>query len=147
MKETFKYKDFVAFHTNHKYLFMTYNQTTLTKLGQILANKEKLSDEEVLAQYEGVLRQLLKEEPTKKRRLNTVSHIYGYFKNNLSTEEKEYYFNALDDYIDDRLPYSNILQILNGFAERFQQEYILKQTIFQPFPKELTLPLDSENKR
>lgn len=146
LKENFKYKDFVQFHTNHKYLFMTYNQATLTKLGQILANHDKLPYEEVLEQYEVVLRQLLHGEPSRKRRINTLTHIYGYFKKDLTTEEKEYYFNALDDYLDYRIPYSSVLYILKGFAVRFQQQYLIQQTIFQPFPKELTLVLDSGNK-
>ena len=146
MKEDFAYKKFVEFHTVNKYLFMTYHQVTMTKLGQILANHDKLPHETVLDQYETVLRKLLHGEPSRKRRINTLTHIYGYFKNDLTTEEKEYYFNALDDYMDYRIPYSSVLYILKGFAVRFQQEYLLKQTIFQPFPKELTLVLDSGNK-
>ena len=146
LKEDFSYKKFVEFHTVNKYLFMTYHQALLTKLGQILANHDKLPNDEVIAKYEALLRELLHGEPTRKRRINTLTHIYGYFKNDLSTEEKEYYFNALDDYIDYRIPYSNVLYILRGFAVRFKQEYLLKQTIFQPFPKELTLVLDSGNK-
>lgn len=146
VKENFTYKAFVEFHTVNKYLFMSYHQATMTKLGQLLANHDKLPHQEVVEQYETVLRELLHMEPTRKRRINTLTHIYGYFKKDLSTEEKEYYFNALDDYLDFRIPYSSVLYILKGFAVRFQQEYLLKQTIFQPFPKELTLVLDSGNK-
>lgn len=146
MKEEFSYKKFVEFHSNNKYLFMSYSQSLLKTLGHILANHQKLPSEEVVATYEQQLRKLLHGESTKKRRINTLTHIYGYFKKDLSTEEKEYYFNALDDYIDYRIPYSNVLYILKGFAVRFQQEYLLKQTVFQPFPKELLVVLDSGNK-
>ncbi|QMS85331.1 YbgA family protein [Candidatus Xianfuyuplasma coldseepsis] len=146
MKHDFSYKKFVEFHTKNKYLFMSYNQAILKDLGQILANHEKLSHEEVLQKYETQLRKLLHGESSKKRRINTLTHIYGYFKKDLTTEEKEYYFNALDDYIDYRIPYSNVLYILKGFAVRFQEEYLLQQTVFQPFPKELLVVLDSGNK-
>jgi uncharacterized protein YbgA (DUF1722 family) len=146
MKEGFTYKKLVKFHSNNKYLFMSYNQSVLKRLGNTVANHDHLPHEDVLKLYEQDLRKLLHTEPTKSRRINVLSHIYGYFKKELSTEEKEYYFNALDDYIDFRIPYSNVLYILRGFAVRFQEKYLLDQTVFEPFPKELLVVMDSGNK-
>lgn len=140
------HKDLVRFHTVHKYLFMSYDQNRMTKLGRILANHEKLAFDAVVDLYESTLRELLHLEPSQKRRVNTLTHIYGYFKKELSNAEKEYYFDALDDYIDHRIPYSSVLYILKGFAVRFQQSYLLDQIIFEPFPKSLTLVMDSGNK-
>jgi uncharacterized protein YbgA (DUF1722 family)/uncharacterized protein YbbK (DUF523 family) len=139
-------KDLVRFHTVHKYLFMSYDQNRMTELGRILANHDKRPIEEVASRYETKLRELLHLEPSQKRRVNTLTHIYGYFKKDLSTAEKEYYFDALDDYIDHRIPYSSVLYILKGFAVRFGQKYLLDQIIFEPFPKSLTLVMDSGNK-
>lgn len=146
MRADFSYKKFVEFHSKNKYLFMSYNQDVMRQMGNILANHEKLPAQEVLDLYETKLRQLLHGEPSKKRRINTLTHIYGYFKKELSTEEKEYYFDAVDDYIDFKIPYSNVLYILKGFAVRFKEDYLLQQTVFQPFPKELLVVMDSGNK-
>lgn len=146
VKSDFAFKKLVQFHSSNKYLFMSYNQNTLRSLGQVVANHNKLSNEDVLLKYEAILRQMLKQGPTKKRRINVLYHIYGYFKNLLSTSEKEFYFDAFDDYVDHRMPYSNVLTILRGFAVRFSEEYLLQQTVFQPFPKELLVVTDSGNK-
>ncbi len=146
IKSNFKYKALVYFHSKNKYLFMAYNQTLLKQLGNIVANHQKQPDREVLQEYEATLRKLLHSEPSKQRRVNALQHIYGYFKNDLDTEEKEFYFNALDDFIDFRIPYSSVLYILKGFAVRFKQEYLLMQTVFEPFPKELSITTDSGNK-
>ena len=146
MTEDFTYKKFVEFHSMNKYLFMSYNQDLLKQMGHILANHDKLPHLEVIALYEVKLRELLHSGTSKKSRINTLTHIYGYFKKLLSTEEKEYYFDVVDDYIDFKIPYSNVLYILKGFAVRFKEEYLIQQTIFQPFPKELVVVLDSGNK-
>ena len=146
MKDDFKYKDLVEFHAKNKYLYMSYNQEILKKMGRIVANHDKLSHEEVLDAYQKHLRKLLHGEPSQKRRVNTLQHLYGYFKDKLDTPEKEYFFDTLDDYIDHKIPYSNVLYLLRGYAVRFKEDYLLKQTVFQPFPKELTVMMDSGNK-
>jgi uncharacterized protein YbgA (DUF1722 family)/uncharacterized protein YbbK (DUF523 family) len=142
-KKTNKMRDLVAFHTKNKYLFMTYNQTVLKKMGQIVANAAKLLTEEVLEKYEELLRVLLSKEPTIKKRINVLTHIYGYFKRDVQAEEKEYYFDLLDDYLNSKVPYSTILSLLKSWVVRFQQEYLLPQTIFEPYPKELIMVTDS----
>lgn len=146
LKENFKYKNLVEYHTKNKYLFMTYNQLVLKKMGSIIANKDHLASNLVVDLYESELRILLAKEPTQKRRINVLTHIYGYFKKLVSIDEKEYYFDALDDYLNNKVPYSNLLYILKGWAVRFNEAYLLKQTIFNPYPKELTVVTDSGNK-
>jgi uncharacterized protein YbgA (DUF1722 family)/uncharacterized protein YbbK (DUF523 family) len=143
LKEDFKYKDLVNFHSNNKYLFMSYNQTTLKKMGNIVANRDKLDQKIALELYEVELRKLLDKEPTQKARINVLTHIYGYFKNELSSEEKEYYFDTLDDYLNNKITYISVLMILRSWTIRFKQEYLLKQTVFQPYPKELLVVVDS----
>jgi len=146
LKQNFEYKKLAHFHSKNKYLFMAYNQSLLKKLGNLIANHDKLSTEEIIENYETGLRKLLSSEQSKKQRINVLSHIYGYFKKLLNTEEKEFYFNALDDYVDYRISYSNVLYILRGYAVRFQEKYLLMQTVFEPFPKQLLLTTDSGNK-
>lgn len=146
MKETNKYKEFVAFHSNNKYLFMSYHQGLLKKMGNIVANHEKRPFPEVLDLYEELLRELLSKEPTLKRRINVLTHIYGYFKDRISASEKEFYFDLLDQYLNHHVPYRVLLDILNGFVIRFDESYLMNQTIFHPYPKELVVMMDSGKK-
>jgi uncharacterized protein YbgA (DUF1722 family)/uncharacterized protein YbbK (DUF523 family) len=136
-------KNLVNFHTINKYLFMAYNQTVMKKMGNIVANHNHLPLEEVYALYEENLRVLLSKTASKNRRINVFTHVYGYFKKELDVQEKEYYFELLDDYLNNQIPYTSILSLLRGWVLRFNDEYLKKQTIFEPYPKELVMMLDS----
>lgn len=143
IKSRLKIKELVKFHTNNKYLFMCYNQTTLKALGNIVANHDHLSIEEVYEKYESQLKSMLAKEQNTKKRINVLTHVYGYFKDSLSVGEKEYYFAMLDDFLNNKKPYSTILSLLESWVIRFNQDYLLTQTIFNPYPKELVTVLDS----
>lgn len=139
-------KQLVAFHSKNKYLFMTYNQLTLRQLGQIVANHDHLPIKDVFDAYEEQLRTLLSKEASQKKRVNVLTHIYGYFKTKVNPEEKEYYFDVLDDYLNHQTTYQNVLTVLLGWAIRFQERYLINQTIFQPYPKDLVVMNDSGKK-
>lgn len=138
--------ELVDFHTRCKYLFMTYNQTGLRRLGNIVANHDRLPLQIVLEKYEAELRILFKNPPSRNKRINVLTHIYGYFKNQLSDNDKTYYFQVQDDYLKGHIAYSGVLGILYSYAIRFGEEYLLKQYLFEPFPKQLIQELDSGKK-
>ena len=125
---------------------MTYNQTILKQLGQIVANKDKLSKPDLFKRYEDTLRLLLSKTPNQKNRINVLTHIYGYFKTLVTPEEKEYYFDLLDDYLKNQKIFTSLLVLLQSWTIRFKQPYLINQTIFQPYPKPLITMLDSGKK-
>lgn len=139
-------KHLVQFHSTHKYLFMTYNQLVMKKMGNTVANHNNQPVEQVYDVYYELLLDLFKSPPTKQKRINVLTHIYGYFKDVLSDAEKAYYFETQNDYLQNHISYSNPLRILQGFAIRFNQTYLMDQIIFNPYPKELVTQLDSGKK-
>ncbi len=106
-------KALVEFHANNKYLFMSHHQDTLKRMGQIVANSQHLPVDEVFNLYKTELRDILSKEPSQKRRINVLTHIYGYFKHKVSVKEKEFYFEVLNDYLGsvDFLMYFRIEEI------------------------------------
>ena len=143
---TMPIKHLVQFHMNHKYLFMTYNQSVMKKMGNIVANHNHLPIRQVHDLYYQSMLLLFKNPPSKQKRINVLTHIYGYFKDHLTDAEKAYYFETQNDYLQNHIPYSNPLRILKGFAVRFVQGYLLDQIIFEPYPIELLIQLDSGKK-
>ncbi|MEC9485450.1 MAG: DUF523 and DUF1722 domain-containing protein [Candidatus Izemoplasma sp.] len=131
------------FHAENKYLLMTFFQDGVKRLGQIVANHDKLPSKTVYEFYEKALRDLLQHEPTKEKRVNVYTHMYGYFKDKIKTSEKDHFFETLNDYQNDKLPYTNVLTLLLGYAVRFDEDYLLDQTIFSPYPKDLLQVADS----
>ncbi|KGX87162.1 YbgA family protein [Pontibacillus litoralis] len=133
----------VEFHAVNKYLFMSYNQTTLKEMGRIIANHDQLNLSEVLSKYEERLHWMLRRLPSRRSNVNVCQHIVGYFKKELSKAEKEYFEAELKKYYDEKLPLSAILNILKTWVVRFQNEYLMKQRYFQPYPEELIEISDS----
>ena len=142
-KKNLKMVDLVNFHSDNKYLFMAYNQGRLKTLGKIVANHDKKKVKEVYEEYEKELLELLKTPSNKKRKRNTILHIFGYFSNGLSSDEKSHFLKLVDQYMADRIPFSNLSSVLEMWALRFDTEYLKNQTIFNPFPKELITVTDS----
>jgi uncharacterized protein YbgA (DUF1722 family)/uncharacterized protein YbbK (DUF523 family) len=143
IKSRLKIKELVEFHSVNKYLFMGYNQVILRAMGNIVANHDRLPLTEVFDLYETQLRKLLSKEQTTKKRINVLEHVYGYYKDDLNNNEKKHYFDILDDYLNNKKPYSSVLSLLESWAIRFNQTYLIKQTLFDPYPKELLTVMDS----
>ena len=139
-------KNLVLFHSQHKYLFMTFSSLKMKKLGQIVANNEAYDLKTVYDLYRDNLILMLINPPSKRKRLNVLTHMYGYFKTLLSEKEKAFYFETEQDYVDSRIPFSSVLQMIKSFAVRFNQTYLLEQTIFCPYPKVLLKQRDSGKK-
>jgi len=146
IKKNMKMGQLVKFHSDNKYLFMSYNQGRLKKLGKIVANHEKKKVEEVYKEYQDEVLELLKTSSSSKRKMNVALHILGYFSNDLSSNEKAYFLDLLQQYMDSQIPFSNLASVLEMWAIRFEIDYLNNQSIFNPFPKDLIKVRDSGKK-
>lgn len=125
------------FQAKNKYLFMSYNQDKLTKLWRLIAWYDKTNFEEIIDLYEILLLELFSTRASSNRTINSLDHIFWYFKNSCSTEEKLFYKETIDLYKEDRIPKSSVINLLKLLAIKEKQDYILNQSIINPFPKEL----------
>lgn len=136
-------KELVDFQSDNKYLFMAYNQTKQKELGRILANKTKLPIKEVFEKYERVLYELLNRTPRYTSNIHVCHHIFGYFKSELKQGEKDHFLSLLEKYAEKKIPLSSLLVVLKSWALRFEEEYLLRQTYFEPYPEALIDITDS----
>ena len=143
VEKTGKIKSLVDFHSRYKYLLMMYNQSQLKILGSILANHEKRQQEEVFKLYGENLRKALLRNPSYKTKINMLLHIFGYFSDKLSSEEKGFFMENLENYRNSKVPFSVPLSVLYSWAIRFNQEYLKNQRIFRAFPQSLINVTDS----
>lgn len=127
----------VEFHGQHKYILMSYSQKELNKLGNIVANRGKKEFREVKKDYESSLAQALEKPPTTSSYINVLDHLMGYFKKQLSGDEKRLFKNKLEEFRDERIPLSTAISIIESWNSRFQDRYLEKQRIFNPYPKQL----------
>ncbi len=141
--ENKKIKDLIDFHSRSKYLLMMYNQAQLKVLGSILGNHDKKNIDETINLYTDNFLKALKRNPSFKTRINMLLHIFGYFSDQLSNEEKAFFLDNLENYRNSKVPFSVPLSVLYSWTLRFNQEYLKNQRIFKSFPKELITVTDS----
>lgn len=127
-----------TFHAQHKYIFMSHNQTLGRALGASLANSDK--DIEVLAQeYLAAMMTLLKSIATVKNHVNTLQHIQGYLKNDLDAGDKEELRVTIENYQKFLLPLIVPITLLRHHFRRHPKDYIENSFYLQPHPGEMML--------
>lgn len=136
-------KPLINFHSKNKYLFMAYNQAALKELGRIVASNKKKPIKEIYQSYEEQLHRLFARKPRDQSNINVCQHIAGYFKQELSNEEKKFFNVMLEKYRDDKIPLSVLTSVLKSWVIRFENEYLNTQTFFEPYPEELIEISDS----
>ncbi|MCT8138157.1 DUF523 and DUF1722 domain-containing protein [Anaerobacillus sp. CMMVII] len=135
--------DLVEYHAKNKYLFMAYQPTILKKLGNIVGNHKKKSLQQIFEEYEVELYHLFAKLPKYTSNISVSQHLFGYFSKQLSAKEKEFFISMIDKYKKKKVPLSSVASLLHSWAIRFDNEYLLKQTYFQPYPEKLIEISDS----
>ncbi|HSB83388.1 MAG TPA: YbgA family protein [Nitrosarchaeum sp.] len=123
-----KIQNLVKFQTLNKYMLMAHDQTMLKKLGNIVASYKKIPFLELWEEYEKCLKNTMKKEPTIKTHTNVIMHIFGYFSNSLSQNEKQLFFRLIEEFRNNRISIGGILLEINLITYRFDNMYLASQT-------------------
>jgi uncharacterized protein YbgA (DUF1722 family)/uncharacterized protein YbbK (DUF523 family) len=127
----------IRFHSENKFLLMSYGQKYLKKLGQIVANKEKKSLNDMLLDYKQYLFKAFKRGARCTNNINVLQHTFGYVSKYLISEEKSLFLNSINGYRQGRLSLSVPVNLIKSWVLRFNVEYLRDQTFFEPYPIEL----------
>ncbi len=132
-------KMLVDFHTRNKFLLQAKDEKLYRVLGNIVGNHENLSFDELFANYEHNFKVAISQKSSIKRNRNVLEHMAGFFKNELSSVEKESLHEQIDDYAKKIVPIITPLSTIKLYAKKYNTSYLLAQTFLEPYPKELAL--------
>ncbi|MGO2075236.1 MAG: YbgA family protein [Pseudoalteromonas sp.] len=127
------------FHARYKYLLMAHNYQAYRKLGNLLGTYESDDITSLADEYISGLMSALKKPASRKNHSNTLMHLQGYFKKDLSKVEKQELRDAIDEYREGLLPLYVPLTLLKHHLKVHPNEYLAKQVYFDPYPNELKL--------
>ena len=130
-------KNLVKFHTENKYLLMAYSQVELRKLGAIVANKEKKTFKEMISDYEGHLHNAFNKPPRYTSNINVLMHSFGHFSDKISKGEKTLFLDWIQKYMERRISICPAINTIRSWIVRFEDQYLLHQTFFDPYPENL----------
>jgi uncharacterized protein YbgA (DUF1722 family)/uncharacterized protein YbbK (DUF523 family) len=137
IKKSKSSKEILKFHSENKLLLKVFNEKEMRLLGRIVAKRDQYSIDKLIADYEKHLFLALKSAPSCGSQINVLMNSMGYFSKSLSAEEKEFFLKSLDDYKSGIIPLSVLMGIFNSWLLRFKDDYLLSQSFFEPYPKEL----------
>ena len=76
---------------------------------------------------------------TPKKNLNVLQHLMGYFKKQLSGDEKQELLEVFDAYRQEFVPLVVPITLVNHYVRKYDQSYLKAQTYLNPHPVELKL--------
>ncbi|WP_062238174.1 YbgA family protein [Fictibacillus sp. FJAT-27399] len=129
------------FHEVNKYLFLAYSRPTQKVLSRILKNKEQ--PEELFSLYEKGLRRLFLRTARYDSSINAAKEMAKAFDRFLNDKEKSYFLELTDKVAEKKEPFSSVMALLKSWAYRFEDEEILRQSWFEPYPGDLLEISDS----
>ena len=81
----------------------------------------------------------LKLKTTIKKHINVLQHVMGYFKKQLSSDEKHELLEIFDQYRSEYVPLLVPVTLINHYVRKYDQPYLKQQTYLNPHPVELKL--------
>jgi len=129
----------VNFHTSHKLLILSHSQKHYRLMGKLVAGGKKMPVPELYDQYERLLMEAFTLKTTDKKNNNVLQHLMGYFKKQLSADEKQELLQVFGQYRQGFVPLIVPLTLINHYVRKYDQPYLKMQMYLNPHPVELKL--------
>ncbi len=129
----------IDFHTRNKMLIRAHSETHYQQMGKLVADGKSLDSRRLRDQYESLLMTALQLKSTVTKNTNVMMHMLGYFKKQLSADEKQEMLGLIQDYKQGFVPLVVPLTLFNHYVGKYDQTYLNDQTYLKPHPIALKL--------
>ena len=129
----------VEFHTQNKLLIMSHSPKHYRLMGKMVAEGKKMAIDDLYGRYQQLLMEALKLKTTVKKNINVLQHLMGYFKKQLSGDEKQELLEVFNHYRSELVPLIVPITLINHYVRKYDQHYLKQQTYLNPHPEELKL--------
>jgi len=129
----------VDFHTKHKLLILSHSPKHYQMMGMLVAKAKDLPIKELYQQYQTILMEALRLKTTPKKNTNVLQHMMGYFKEQLSSDEKKELLEVIDHYRQEYIPLIVPITLIQHYVRKYDQPYLKEQIFLNPHPLELQL--------
>jgi uncharacterized protein YbgA (DUF1722 family)/uncharacterized protein YbbK (DUF523 family) len=129
----------VRFHTTHKLTLMAHSPAAYQVLGRLVADGASLGQHDLERAYRAVFMEALSTIATRRRHVNALQHMVGYFKERLDRTSKAELLAAIDDYMRELVPLVVPITLIRHHVRVHDVAYLAGQVYLEPHPKELML--------
>ena len=129
----------VDFHTRHKLLIMAHSPSHYRAMGKWVADIKNQEHESLYDDYAALLNSAMCLRSTIAKNVNVLMHIMGYFKKQLSADEKQELLEIIDQFKNHYVPLVVPITLINHYVRKYQEPYLKTQVYLAPHPSELGL--------
>jgi uncharacterized protein YbgA (DUF1722 family)/uncharacterized protein YbbK (DUF523 family) len=129
----------VDFHTKHKLLILSHSQKHYQAMGKLVAQAKDLPLKELYRQYQTLLMESLELKTTARKNGNVLMDVMSYFKEQLSSDEKQELLEVTDHYRRGYIPLIVPITLMNHYVRKYDQPYLKQQVYLNPHPLELQI--------
>jgi uncharacterized protein YbgA (DUF1722 family)/uncharacterized protein YbbK (DUF523 family) len=133
------WENVVDFHTKHKLLILSHSPKHYQWMGKLVAHAEDLPLKEFYWQYQTWLMESMKLKATPRKNADVLQHMMGYFREQLSSDEKQELLEVIDHYREGAIPLVVAMTLINHYVRKYNQPYLKQQVYLTPHPLELQL--------
>lgn len=132
-------KKLIDFYSRYKYQVMAHHVPSYFAIGRFLANLSVRDIHSSCDEFFQLFMGALKHHATRKGNTNTMSHLCGYLKRVLTTQDKRELSQLIDSYKAGRIPLIVPLTLLKHHLQKLDNPYLKSQTFWEPHPEHLGL--------
>ena len=118
---------------------MAHSQAAYQRLGQMLSHLKQVDLEAVADMYVAELMAALARRVTRKRHVNVLHHIMGYFTDHIDAGDKAELLASIEAYRREEVALVVPITLLRHHLRRHPDPYMEKQVYLAPHPEKLAL--------
>jgi uncharacterized protein YbgA (DUF1722 family) len=104
-----------------------------------VAQPKAVRPDALFSSYLELLLSATRLKSTIKKNVNVLQHMLGYFKKQLSADEKQELLEVIDSYHNGQVPIIVPMTLINHYVRKYDQPYLKDQCYLNPHPAELQL--------
>ena len=129
----------VDFHTRHKLQVLSHSPKHHQAMGRLVARAAEQTLSELYEQYQGLFMKALSLVATVKKNASVLMHMMGYFKKQLTSDEKQELLEIIERYRKEYVPLVVPITLMKHYVRKYDQSYLKGQHYLNPHPAELQL--------
>lgn len=134
-----KIPDLISFHARHKFLLASHSVELVRQMGKLVAAAGEIPAEDLFVRYQELLMRALRLNTSVAKHVNVLQHILGFFKKDLSADEKQELLEIIEQYRKEHVPLSVPITLINHYVRKYRSTYLEEQVYLHPHPVELHL--------
>jgi len=125
--------DVVEFHRCEKFLLLALHEETYRQLGTLVGHIADHDPQQFAAEYIRRFRTALGKNASTGSHLNSLQHMYGFLKENLSATSKNHFQATLEAFSRQELPLQDVLRLFRETLKEHPNAYLEDQTYLTTF--------------